>query len=114
VADRSEFSRLERSRPLARVDDRDVWSVVCFYIHRKHRRSGVGSALLRAAVDHAVSNGARIVEGYPVDPKGEKVSSASIFTGNPAMFEAAGFREVERRNEKRPIMRWEKPRRSRR
>jgi GNAT superfamily N-acetyltransferase len=88
------------------VDDRPVWSVVCFYIHRRHRGKGVGEALLEAAVKHAVRRGARIVEGYPVDTAGGKVPGASIYTGVVSMFERAGFREVERRRATRPIMRW--------
>ena len=34
VAPREEFVALESSRTLARIDDRPVWSVVCFYIDR--------------------------------------------------------------------------------
>lgn len=106
VAPRDEFGRLDRSPVLGRVDDRPVWSVVCFYIPRQHRRGGVGEALLRAAVDHAASRGAGIVEGYPVATADGKVPGASIYTGVVSMFRRAGFREVERRSEKRPIMRW--------
>jgi GNAT superfamily N-acetyltransferase len=107
VAPREEFGRIERSRILGPVDDAPVWSIVCFYIDRRHRRRGVGRSLLQAAVEHAVTNGARIVEAYPVDPAGGKKTSADLFTGTPSMFEAAGFREVARRSPTRPIMRWE-------
>ena len=105
VAPREEFPRIERSRVLGPVDDERVWSVVCFYIHRSHRGSGVGSALLRAAVDLAAKRGARMVEGYPVDPRGGKTSNAGAFTGVEKMFLDAGFREVARRSAGRPIMR---------
>lgn len=105
VAPREEFGRIERSRTLGGVPGDAVWSIVCFYIHRSARRSGVGTALLRAAIAHAAERGARIVEAYPVDPAGRKKQSAELFTGVPSMFEAAGFREVERRSPGRPIMR---------
>src|SRR5688572_8470123 len=77
IAPREQFPRIEPSRVLGPVDDEKVWSVVCFYIHRKERGSGVGSALLNAAVDAAARRGARIVEGYPVDPRGGKTSNGS-------------------------------------
>ena len=107
VAPRDDFGRLDRSRILGRVDDEEVWSIVCFYIHRSHRRSGVGKALLDAAVGRAVERGARWVEAYPVDLDAAtaKKSSAELFTGTLAMFEEAGFEEVARRNPARPVVR---------
>ena len=106
VAPREEFGRVERSRILRRVDDRPVWSVVCFFIHREHRRTGVGRALLEAAVSHARDGGARIVEGYPWDlDAGAKKQAAELFVGTLPMFEAAGFREVARHAPARPIVR---------
>ena len=106
VAPRDEFGRLDRSPVLGRVDDEPVWSIVCFYIDRRHRRKGVGAALLRGAVEHAASRGARVVEGYPIDTGGEKMPGAEVFTGLLPMFEAAGFRVVERRRPRRPIVRF--------
>src|SRR5215207_4080372 len=48
-------------------DNGQVWSVSCFVVLPGHRRSGVAAALLAAAVDYAFSNGATVVEGYPVE-----------------------------------------------
>jgi GNAT superfamily N-acetyltransferase len=84
---RESFVRLERSTTLARVDDKPVWSIVCFYIHGSYKRRGIGAALLDAAVKYARSQGARIVEGYPVQP-----GNVDPFTGFESMFRAAGFR----------------------
>jgi GNAT superfamily N-acetyltransferase len=106
VAPREEFVRLEASSTLKRVDENPVWSIVCFYIRAGQRGSGVGTALLRAAVDAAASRGARIVEAYPVDPAGGKTSNADAYTGVLTMFQKAGFREVARRRG-RPIVRKE-------
>lgn len=104
VAPRSDYGRLERSRKLRPVDDVPVWSVPCFYIGRRHRRSGVAAALLEAAVDHARANGAVAVEGYPLDPAGGRAATGSAYVGVVSMFEAAGFHEVARR-EGRPVYR---------
>jgi GNAT superfamily N-acetyltransferase len=106
VAPRSDFGRIERSRILNAPGNESAWAVVCFYIERHHRKLGVGSALLRAAVAHALSQGARGVEGYPVDPLEGRVSSGSAFTGLAAMFHEAGFQEVARHSTARPIMRF--------
>jgi GNAT superfamily N-acetyltransferase len=106
VAPRSEFGRIERSPIVKPIDDEpSVWSIVCFYMHRGHRGEGVGTALLKAAVDHAARKGARIVEAYPVDPHG-KLSNADAYHGLVWMFEKAGFTEVARRSDRRPIMRY--------
>jgi GNAT superfamily N-acetyltransferase len=104
LAPRDEFSRLERSRILKRVDDEPVWSVVCFFIHKKSRGQGVAAALLSAAASFAAARGARILEGYPVDPKG-RAADPWAYTGTTSMFRAAGFDEVLRRSPGRPIMR---------
>jgi GNAT superfamily N-acetyltransferase len=104
VAPRPEFPRIERSPTLKPIDDRPVWSVVCFFIDRGHRRSGVARALLRTAVDRAAENGARLVEAYPVDPRERDYADAEAYTGVVPLFEAAGFREVARRG-RRPILR---------
>lgn len=104
IAPREEFSALARSRILKPVDDQPVWSVVCFYVTRNHRRKGLTVQLLKAAVDFARSNGARIVEGYPVEPKGGKAPDIFVYTGLLSAFIQAGFSEVLRRSETRPIM----------
>jgi GNAT superfamily N-acetyltransferase len=97
---------LDRSRVLKRVDDEPVWSVTCFFIAKDHRNSGLGTAMLRAAVAHAAACGARVVEGYPVDPVKDRMPVVFAHTGFLEMFRAAGFEEVERRSPTRPIVRY--------
>jgi GNAT superfamily N-acetyltransferase len=104
VAPRETFPALERSRTLKRVDGKPVWAIVCFFVAKSARRKGVMLRLLRAAVEYARSHGARIVEGYPVEPA-RTLSGASGFTGVVSTFRQAGFVEVLRRSRTRPIMR---------
>jgi GNAT superfamily N-acetyltransferase len=113
VAPREDFSRIARSPTLAPADTRPAWSVVCFYVPLRHRRLGVTRTLLDAAVAHSEKNGARIVEGYPVDSKGRKIAAMAGYHGLASTFRAAGFREIERRAPTRPIMRLELGRKSR-
>ena len=110
LAPREEFDRLEHSTVLARIDDKPVWSIVCFVVGRKARGQGVAEALLAAAVDYARDHGARLLEAYPVDTGGGRIPSANVFNGTLGMFERAGFRVVERRRANattkvRPIVR---------
>jgi GNAT superfamily N-acetyltransferase len=102
---REAFPTLERSRILKRVDEQAVWSVVCFYVARGWRRKGIMVPLLVAAVEYAREHGARIVEGYPIEPRGQ-TASASLYTGLASAFRKAGFVEVARRSETRSIMRY--------
>jgi GNAT superfamily N-acetyltransferase len=105
VAPRATYRRYATSRALAPVDEQPVWSVPCFFVARTHRRRGLTVALLEAACAYARARGASIVEGYPVDTKGQRQAAAFVWTGLPPAFAAAGFREVERRTPTRPIMR---------
>ncbi len=105
VAPREVYVQLERSRVLKRIDDEPVWSVSCLFVARSHRRRGVSSALLRAATAFAANAGARIVEGYPVEPTSAKMADVFAWMGTASAFRAAGFEEVARGSPKRPIMR---------
>ncbi len=105
IAPRDEFPALDRSRILKRIDDEPVWSVVCFFVARSHRHRGISTRLLEAAVEFAKLHGATYVEGYPVDPRKPEVPPVFAFTGLVGSFIRAGFVEVARRSETRPIMR---------
>jgi GNAT superfamily N-acetyltransferase len=105
LAPRSAYPRLAGSRVLAPVDDRPVWSVVCFFVRRDRRRTGLTVALLRAAAAQARRRGAAILEGYPVEPDDPAMPPVFAFTGLAAAFRRAGFREAARRSATRPIMR---------
>jgi GNAT superfamily N-acetyltransferase len=112
VAPRADYPRLERSRILARVDPspgsgqvEPVWSVPCFFIARAHRRQGITTRLLDAAARYAAAHGARVVEGYPIEPRNPNMPPVFAYTGIASAFRAAGFVEVARRSETRPVMR---------
>jgi GNAT superfamily N-acetyltransferase len=90
------------------TDDPEVWWVTCFAVDSHYRRAGVGTALLKAAVEFAREHGATAVEGHPVDVaalKAARVGGSAVFTGTMAMFLAAGFTEIARTYPTRPVMR---------
>lgn len=106
VAPRETYPVLERSRTLKRIDDQPVWSVVCFFVAKPFRRKGLTVKLLGAAVEYAKEHGARIIEGYPVEPKKTSIPDGFAFTGLVSVFRKARFVEVLRRSGTRPIMRY--------
>ncbi len=85
-------------------DDPSVWAVTCFVVRREFRRQGVSAALLDAAVAHARTYGARVVEGYPIDTLVSAASSNDLYHGALSTFLDAGFREVARPAPARPIV----------
>lgn len=107
IAPREEFTGIAKSRVLKPIDTEPVWSITCLFVKKPFRRRGISVSLLRAAVEFARKQGARIVEGYPTTPTMEKTPDPFVFMGVPSAFTAAGFKEVARRSASRPIMRFE-------
>ena len=106
IGPRENYPTLERSRVLARIDGEPAWSVTCFFVARPFRRQGITVELLKAATAFARKNGARVVEGYPVEPRKGRMPDVFAYTGLPSAYRKAGFEEVLRRSETRPIMRY--------
>ena len=112
VAPRERFPVLQRSRILKPVDDTPVWSVVCFFVRKGYRSGGMSQRLLQAAVEHVWKQGGTVVEGYPVEPKKDRMPEVFAHTGFASTFRKVGFQECARRSETRPLMRYyleEKP-----
>ena len=101
---REDYAKLRRSPIMKPVDDRPVWSIVCFFVDSGARGRGLSERMLQAAVDYARSQGARLVEAYPVD-KGERSHPDDMFFGAKSMYDRAGFKEVARRRPSRPVVR---------
>ncbi len=111
---REDYPRLKRSPVMKAVDEKPVWSIVCFFVDSGERGKGVAAALLTGAMDYARSQGATLLESYPVD-KRERSHPDFMWFGAKRMYDRAGFREVARRKKNRPVMRRSlRPRRSRR
>jgi GNAT superfamily N-acetyltransferase len=106
VAPREQFPVLDRSPVLKRVDNKPVWSIVCFFIKKEYRKQGLCRELIKAAIAHAVSNGASIIEAYPLDKKESKNTAFEGYTGFAGTFKKIGFVEMIRRSPKRPVVRY--------
>lgn len=94
VAPRRTHHRLTHSRTIPTVDDVDVWSVICFVVRVGFRRQGLAHHLLEGAIDYARSQGAPMIEGYPVEPEGERLNASFAYVGTTGLFAAHGFEAV--------------------
>jgi GNAT superfamily N-acetyltransferase len=94
AAPKSTYRALVNSRTIPHVDDEGAWSVVCFVVRPRFRRQGLMHELLDGAVGHAHAMGATVIEGYPVDPQGERIDQTSGYVGTTGIFEAHGFERV--------------------
>ena len=104
----SAYQNLRRSPITKRVegDPDDPWAVTCFVVRLEFRGQGLSRALLDGAVEHARSQGAEVVEGYPVDPEVRpSLSNAERFHGTVSLFRDGGFEVVRRPSATRAIMR---------
>jgi GNAT superfamily N-acetyltransferase len=91
IAPKSTYLALVNSRTIPHMDDADVWSAVCFVVRPGFRRRGLMHDLLDGALSHAGDMGAAAVEGYPVDPAGDRIDQTSGYVGTVGLFEAHGF-----------------------
>ena len=101
---RAEYPKLKRSSVMKPVDDKPVWSIICFVVPPQYRGQGVARALLAGAIEYAKKNGAKLVEAYPVDIPCRS-DDDSMWFGAMSMFESAGFKEVARRKPWRAVVR---------
>ena len=101
---REDYAKLERSPVMKPVDEKPVWSIVCFFVDAKARHRGVAEALLKGAIGWAKKQRVTLLEAYPFDKPQRSVDDFMWF-GAKAMFDRAGFVEVARRRPLRPVVR---------
>lgn len=115
VAPRAEYPLLTNSRIANAADSdavaapaRGIWAVTCFVVRVGFRKRGVAGALVRAATDFAIDNGARRIDAFPVDPAARaSVSASELYHGTVSLFASAGFEVVARPTRTRAVMRLE-------
>jgi GNAT superfamily N-acetyltransferase len=108
---REDYARLERSPVMKAIDDKPVWSIICFFVDAKARRHGIADAMLKGAIEWARQKGVTLLEAYPCD-KPRDSDDGSMWFGSKSMFDREGFVEMARRTPKRPVMRKKLPSRS--
>ncbi len=95
VEPRENYPRIwSRKQPWMRMDPEleGVWSVTCFVVRKGFRREGLTYELARATVDHGRRVGARVLEGYPMEPApGKTVIWDEASVGLLQVFLEAGY-----------------------
>lgn len=87
-----------------RVEHPD-YRLTCFFVDRDYRRDGVAAVALRGALDLIAEAGGGVVEAYPYDNQGEKVSASFLYNGTRRLFEQAGFEYERRKGKNHCVMR---------
>lgn len=67
------------------------WRITCFFVGRTHRRRGVADVALAGALEEIARLGGGVVESYPEDTDGRKVSGSFLYNATLATFERHGF-----------------------
>lgn len=111
VEPRENYPRIwSRRQPWMRMDPEmeGVWSVTCFVVARGHRRSGLTYELAAATVEYGQQVGARVLEGYPMDPPpGKTVIWDEASVGLLHVFVEAGYAVVASPTLRRRVVRHE-------
>lgn len=85
-----ELSRIDAKKGYAPTTG-DPWRITCLFISRDHRREGFARFAVAESVRAMKTLGAKTIEAYPVE--GTR-SATLLWSGTPALFEAAGFSRV--------------------
>jgi GNAT superfamily N-acetyltransferase len=82
------YHRKEYEAGLVNLPD---YRLTCFFIDKAYRHKGVSAAALRGALDLIGQAGGGVVEAYPQDTQGKKISASFLYNGTRGLFEQAGF-----------------------
>jgi GNAT superfamily N-acetyltransferase len=89
----------------AAVDKPPDYRLTCFFVDRRYRRKGVAGVALRGALDLIAQAGGGVVEAYPHDTDGQKMSASFLYSLTRRHFEKAGFTYAGPKGKKNCIMR---------
>jgi len=67
------------------------YRLTCIFVDRNHRREGVAAVAVQGALDLIAQAGGGVVEAYPQDTAGTKISASFLYSATRGMFEKAGF-----------------------
>jgi GNAT superfamily N-acetyltransferase len=96
------YHRKEYEAGLDRLPD---YRLTCFFVDRKYRRKGMAAIALDGALDLIAQAGGGVVEAYPHDTDGQKVSASFLYNSTRSLFEQAGFSYVRRKGKNNCVMR---------
>jgi GNAT superfamily N-acetyltransferase len=89
----------------AALDRPPDYRLTCFFVDRKYRRKGMAAAALHGALDLIAQAGGGVVEAYPQDTGGQKVSASFLYSVTRSLFEQAGFSYIRHQGKNHCVMR---------
>jgi hypothetical protein len=81
------------------------WRITCFFVDRDHRKNGLSFYALNGALELIKNLGGGVVESYPQDTQGKKISNSFLYNGTRDIFEQAGFNYEGKKGKNHCIMR---------
>lgn len=79
------------------------YRITCLYVDKRYRRRQMSGIALDGALRLIGEDGGGVVEGYPHDTEGKKVSV--LYDGTRSLFERAGFSYVRPKGQRNCVMR---------
>ena len=67
------------------------YRLTCIFVDRDYRRKRVAAEALGGALDLIARAGGGVVEAYPQNTAGQRVSASFLYSATRSMFEQAGF-----------------------
>jgi ribosomal protein S18 acetylase RimI-like enzyme len=67
------------------------YRLTCFFVDRSYRRHGVAEAALRGALELIAQAGGGVVESFPQDTDGAKITASFLYNATRSLFERVGF-----------------------
>jgi GNAT superfamily N-acetyltransferase len=86
------YHRKDYEAGLVKLPD---YRLTCLFVDKGYRRQGVSAAAVNGALGLIRQAGGGVVEAYPQDTHGQRVSASFLYNGTRSLFEHAGF-ELER------------------
>lgn len=93
------YHRKEYEVDLDRLPD---YRFTCLFVDKRYRRRGLTTVALRGALDLIAQAGGGVVEGYPHDTDGKKVSG--LYNSTRTVFEQAGFSYLRPKGKRNCVM----------
>ena len=75
----------------AAADRLPDYRITCFFVDKNYRRRRVAEAALHGALDLIAQARGGLVEAYPQDTGGKKISASFLYSVTRSLFEQAGF-----------------------
>jgi GNAT superfamily N-acetyltransferase len=107
VAPRIDYDVLERTKFYKAIDNKNSWSITCFFTIKTHRKMGVTRFLISEAIKYARNYGAEVLEAYPSVPKEAVIPDVNGYRGFYQVFLGLGFVVVSRKQQNKTILRYD-------